>query len=70
VGGVGDSVIQTTIGIQSPHRTLRKVQKFDTREEAVLWLREEAKAEGVTNIPESIPATKVWLPLGIIPSAQ
>jgi hypothetical protein len=61
-------VIQTTIGIQPPHRTPRTVQKFDTRDEAVLWLREKAKAEGVMNIPESIPETKVWLPLGIIPS--
>jgi len=57
-------VVQTTIGIQSPHRTPRKARKFDTRDEAVLWLREEAKAGGFMDIPEIIPETKVWLLLG------
>jgi hypothetical protein len=59
-------VIQTTVGIKSPHHTQRKVARFETKDEAMRWLRKEAKDQGVSEIPGTIAETKVWLPLGII----
>jgi len=60
-------VIQTTVGIQSSQCTPPKTQNFNTKDEAVLWLKQEARANGVMGIPERIDPTKVWLPLGTMP---
>ena len=60
-------VIQTTVGIQPPQQTPPKTQAFSSKDDAVEWLKQEARANGVTNILQTIDPTKVWLPLGTMP---